>query len=112
MIFSYFLVTYSLTIVLSRVWLWFVPRHAPQIGNFQWHHWMTGVLLIVVYLIYPNLFLLAIGAALIVDQIPLFFIFKGLNWPDDCWKEYQSVSSTIGTFLVSLIVMVVYLSIA
>ncbi len=89
----YLIILYSATIIVSRVALWIWPRHAPKIGNFQLHHYMYGLLLIVLYFFIPQNFLLVIGLGLFVDELPLFFIFRGFDWPDDHWKQYHSWQS-------------------
>ena len=86
-----------------RFWLWFFPKHAPNIGHFQVHHYMLGLILIALCLVIYKPIFLAIGSALVVDEIPLFFIFKTWNWPDDHWKQYHSWESILGIVLISLI---------
>ena len=46
---------------------------------------------------------LAIGSALIVDEIPLFFIFGTWNLPDDHWKQYHSLESILGILIISVV---------
>lgn len=64
---------------------------------------MHGLILIALYFAVPWMPLLAIGSALVVDEIPLFFIFKTWNWPDNHWKEYHSGKTISGIALISLI---------
>jgi len=98
-----FFITYILTIVVTRIFLKFFPIHGRKIGNFQPHHYMYGLILIIIYFFIQNSILLAIGTALVIDEIPLFFIFKTLDWPDDHWKQYHSVQSILGIITISVI---------
>ena len=98
-----FFLIFVLTILVIRVWLFLIPRHLSKMFGFQWHHYMTGLLLIALYVVYPNILLLAVGTAFIVDQLPLFFIYKGLRWPDNCWAQYQSKASWLG--IVALVIL-------
>ena len=98
---NYFFIVYVITILVTRVCLWFWPRHAPKIGDFQLHHYMYGLFLIAMYYLISNTILLAVGFALVVDELPLFFIFKGWDWPDDHWKQYHSRQSILGIVVIS-----------
>jgi hypothetical protein len=99
----YLLAVYVLTIVVVRVFLTFWPIHSHKIGNLQPHHYMHGLILIALYFIIPWPILLAVGSALVVDEVPLFFIFGTWNWPDNHWKQYHSWQSVLGVTALSLI---------
>jgi hypothetical protein len=94
---------YVLTIIATRVILKLWPQHTGKVAGFQPHHYMFGVLLLLVYLFYPWNALIALGLALIVDEIPLFFIFKTWDWPDDHWKQYHSWASIWSIVAISLV---------
>lgn len=98
----YLLGIYVATIVITRIYLSIFPHHGPKIGNFQIHHYMYGLVLIVAYFLIRRPELLAIGSAWIVDELPLFFIFKGWNWPDDHWRQYHSWQSIMGILVISV----------
>lgn len=99
---GYFLI-YIGTIVVTRFVLSYWPRHAPKIGTFQLHHYMYGLVLVAGYLVFPQPLLLAVGLALFVDEVPLFFIFKTWDWPDNHWKEYHSRSSVLSIVVISVV---------
>src|SRR5260221_3812098 len=104
-----FFSVFALVIILIRIFLHFYPVHAHAIGGFQPHHYMYGIFLIIIYFLLPrsqpfSTILLAIGIALGVDEIPLFFIFKTWNWPDNHWVQYQSFVSVIGVTLRSAMI--------
>jgi len=103
----YPLALFVATIVITRIFLWFWPRHAPKIGNFQLHHYMYGLVLIAIYFGIPQIALLVVGLGLVVDEIPLFFIFKGWDWPDDHWGQYHSYQSILSIIAMSLVASLV-----
>jgi len=100
---NYLFIVYALTIVVTRIFLKFWPIHSHKIGKFQPHHYMHGLILVAVYFLIPQPILLAIGSALVVDEIPLFFIFRGWDWPDDHWKQYHSKQSVISIMVISML---------
>ena len=100
---NYFFLFLILTILITQIVTRFWPRHAPKIGNFQPHHYMIGLALIALYFLIPKLTILAIGAGLVVDEIPLFFIFKTWNWPDNHWKQYHSWESILGIIAIAIV---------
>jgi len=95
-------IIYCATILVTRVVLWFWPKHSPMIGRFQPHHYMHGLILIALYFLIPNPIILAVGLGLFVDEIPLFFIFGTWDWPHDHWKQYHSWQSVISIVCISL----------
>ena len=105
---KYFFLIFVLTIVATRIFLWLVPKHGPEIAGLQLHHYMYGLVFIVLYAIFQKSLLLSIGTALVVDEIPLFFIFKTWNWPFDHWREYHSWQSIVGILLVTVLMYVVF----
>ena len=107
---TYLLAIYVLTIVIVRMFLTFWPIHSHKIAGFQPHHYMHGLILIALYFVFPWPILLAIGSALVVDEVPLFFIFKTWDWPDNHWKEYHSWQSIIGVATISLIGFLIILA--
>ncbi|SRR6266404_5357426 len=100
---NYFLFAYILTIIATRIFLRLWPIHAHKIGKFQPHHYMHGLILIAIYFFFPNLILLGIGSALVVDELPLFFIFHGWDWPDNHWKQYHSKQTILSIVAMSLL---------
>ena len=100
---NYFFIVFVLVILTTRVLLWLLPKHAPKIAGFQMHHYMYGLILVAVYFLVSTPILLPIGLALLADELPLFFIFKGWNWPDNHWKQYHSWQSIGSVAVISLL---------
>jgi len=99
---SILFVIYIATILVARVPLLFWHKHAPKVAGLQLHHYMYGLILIAIYFFIPQPVLLAIGLGLFVDELPLFFIFRGWDWPDDHWKQYHSEKTIWGIITVSI----------
>jgi hypothetical protein len=90
--------------MIMRVILTYKHIGLQKIGKLQPHHYMHGLILIIIYFIIPYPFLLAVGSALVVDEIPLFFIFHSWDWPDDrIWKEYHSWQCIAGVIFLSIL---------
>ena len=105
---KYFFLIFTVTIVIVRIFLSFYPIHSLKVWDFQPHHYMLGITLIAIYFLIPQFTvlantILAVGSALVVDEVPLFFIFRTWNWPDDHWKQYHSVESILGILIISVI---------
>lgn len=100
---NYLILIYVATILITRIFLKFFPIHGHKIGKLQPHHYMHGIILVLLALLFHWPILLAIGSALIVDEIPLFFIFRTWDWPDNHWKEYHSWKSILGIIIISII---------
>lgn len=103
MTFNFLFAIYVLVILAIRTLLWFYPKHAPKVGDFQMHHYMYGLCLAALYFFISEPIFLALGAALFVDELPLFFIFKGWDWPDNHWKQYHSWQSVGSVAVISLV---------
>lgn len=67
------------------------------------HHYQPGLLLVGLYFFFPWLPILAVGLGLFVDEVPLFFMFKGFDWPENHWKQYQSWQSVSGIVALSFL---------
>ncbi len=79
------------TIVIARLVVFIYPNTLPTISGLQIHHYMIGVLLILVGIFGRSLVLYTIGLGLFIDQ--LAFIIIGGKTPDD----YFSMVSMLGT---------------
>ncbi len=100
---TYFFLVFIVTILITRVEL--IPRrvHSPTIHGFRLHHYMYGLVLIVVSLFFSNLTLYAIGLGLFVDELPQLITGSWRNWND-----YYSVKEIVRVMV--LVVLVYFLS--
>jgi len=101
---NYLVIIYILTIVILRIVLTYHHIGLRKIGKIQPHHYMHGLILVALYFLIPYSILLAVGSALVVDEIPLFFIFHSWDWPDDrIWKEYHSWQCVVWVVVISIL---------
>jgi len=72
------------TIIVTRLVL--LPQRIlyPRIFGYHVHHFVYGIVLVVIALFLSNLFLYAVGLGLFVDELPLVFTQK---WS---WYRYNS----------------------
>lgn len=82
---KYFLYT-LITIILTRIFVFIFNKPSPTIKNFRIHHWMYGLLFIVILFsisnIYTNIYLLSISSGIFLDEIG-FIIIKGQTHEDN-----------------------------
>lgn len=57
------------TILITRIFLFLKPVPAPTISDFRIHHYMYGLLAIIISLFLHSLILYAIGLGLFVDEL-------------------------------------------
>ncbi|MBV9159835.1 MAG: hypothetical protein JO019_04535 [Candidatus Kaiserbacteria bacterium] len=77
-----FFVIMLATILVARIFLYIYPLHSPIIGSFHMHHYMYGLALIALGLLFRSLATYSIGWALLIDEIPslyYFYILKSLE---------------------------------
>jgi len=82
---KYFLLT-TLTIIITRVFVYIFNKPSPTIKNFRTHHWMFGlVFTIILFCIsdfYTNIYLLSISCGIFLDEIG-FIIIRGKTHEDN-----------------------------
>ncbi len=78
------------TIVISRVFLWIRPTSSPTVYGFRMHHYMYGIVLVVLGLAVRNKTVYAIGLGLLLDEVPL------LMMGGSTYQEYFSAPSLVG----------------
>src|SRR5690348_16598121 len=91
------------TIAVVRIFLWIDPTPAPTIPKLKWHHhvyhkfrthhWMLGLISIVVAFAIHSLILYAIGLGLFVDELTYLLIGGKTH------KDNYSVVSLSGTVI-------------
>src|SRR5258708_4063478 len=87
---NYFFAIVLLTVLVTRLWLRLIHISDPTVEGIRLHHYMYGLILVGIYFIFSSPILLAIGCGLIIDELPLFYIIGGWNWPHNRWKAYNS----------------------
>lgn len=82
---KYFLLV-LLTIILTRLLVYFFNKPSPTIKNFRTHHWMYGLLFTIILFcissFYTNIYLLSISMGIFFDEIG-FIIIKGKTHEDN-----------------------------
>lgn len=82
---KYFLVI-LITILLTRVGVYVFNKPSPTIKNFRTHHWMYGLLFMIILFsissFYVNLYLYAISMGIFLDEIG-FIIIRGKTHEDN-----------------------------
>ena len=96
---SKFFLIFLLTLIITRVFCLKTRIPSPTISGFRTHHYMTGLLLIVLSFYFSNLVIFAIGFGLFVDQMPLFIFWR--KWK---WEDYISTWSYVGLIFITIIV--------
>ena len=81
------------TIVITRIFLFLKPIPAPTIQGFRMHHWMYGLIGVLIALVIHSIPLYAIGLGLFTDELTYILIGGKTH------KDNYSKSSLSGTIL-------------
>lgn len=95
---NYFFLAFIITIIITRLFLFLNPIPAPTIGKFRTHHYMFGILGIIVGLLTHWLVVYAIGWGLFIDELT-YLLMRGKNHQDN----YSKVS-LFGTLIFVILV--------
>ncbi|MCI8671682.1 MAG: hypothetical protein HFI36_06630 [Bacilli bacterium] len=86
---KFFLIT-LITIIITRVGVYIFNKPSPTIKNFRTHHWMFGLIFIIIFFLissfYTNIYLLSISVGVFMDEIG-FIIIKGKSHKDNYSPE-------------------------
>jgi len=88
-----FFLIFILTITSTRILLLLLPIQSPTIGAIRLHHYMYGLLGIVIALLCHSLVLYSVGLGLFIDEAT-FLVLRGKSHRDN-----YSVPSLVGTAL-------------
>ncbi len=88
------------TVIVTRIFLFLKPIPAPTIKGFRIHHWMYGVVGILITLLIHSLILYAVGLGLFVDELT-YILIGGKSH-----KDNYSKISLFGTVIFVIIVFV------
>ncbi len=98
---DYFFLIFLAVIVATRLLLIRNVFDPFYIKKFRVRHYMYGVVLILLAFANNNLTMLAIGAGLFIDELPLI-LMKGLGHDDKEWrgdKDYHMEWTAVGVLL-------------
>jgi hypothetical protein len=88
-----FLFLIIFTIFATRIFLYFTKLSGPTIKGFRVHHYLYGIILIIISFFIKSGIILAIGLGLLIDELPLFFIN---DWSE---KSYYSKKCLVGILI-------------
>lgn len=95
---SYFFIIFLLTILLTRLFLFLHPTASPNIGRFRLHHYMYGIVGVLIGLAMHSLSVYAIGMGLFIDELT-YLLIRGKDHVDN-----YSKLSLLGTLFFIIIV--------
>jgi len=87
-----FFLIFLITILITRLFLFLHPTPAPTIGKFRTHHYMFGILGIVLGIFTHLIVICAVGWGLFVDELT-YLLIGGKSHEDN----YSKIS-LLGTF--------------
>jgi len=93
-----FFLIFLVTILLARSFLFFKPISSPTIKSFRLHHYMYGIVLVVLGLILKSVAVYAVGAGLFVDELTYLLIKEKTH--ADNYSRRSIVGAIIFVFLV------------
>jgi hypothetical protein len=96
----YFFLLFLVTILATRIFLYIKPVASPTIKGFRIHHWMYGVILIILSFIVSSIALYAVGLGLFVDEFSYILIGGKTH------KDNYSIKSLFGTLLFVILVYI------
>lgn len=97
---SQFFAIFLSTIVITRLFLFVKPISSPTISGFRIHHYMYGIIAIVIGLFIHSILLYAIGLGLFVDELA-YLIIGGKDH-----KDNYSKASLFGTLIFVIVVYI------
>jgi len=97
--YTFFLI-FIITVVVTRVFLYFKPIASPVIKGFRLHHYMYGLILSVLGIVLGSVTIFAIGIGLFVDELG-FLLIGG--------KTHKENYSKLSLILLCTFVILVYI---
>ena len=95
-----FFLIFLATIIITRIFVFLYPIPAPTISKFRIHHYMYGIVGIIVGLLTSSVFIYAIGLGLFIDELT-YLLIGGKSHQDN----YSKIS-LIGTFIFVILVFI------
>ena len=97
---NYFFLIFLATVVITRLFIFVCPIPAPTFGKFRTHHYMYGLVGILVGLVLHSVLIYAIGLGLFIDELT-YLLMRGKDH-----KDNYSKTSLLGTLFFVIIVFV------
>lgn len=97
---DYFFTIFLATVAITRLLIFIFPIPAPTFGKFRIHHYMYGLIGILMGIVFHSVLIYAIGFGLFVDELT-YLLIGGKNHKDN----YSKVS-LLGTLFFVIIVFV------
>ncbi len=86
------------TIIVIRLFLFIKPIASPTIGHFRIHHYMYGIIGILIGLLAHSILIYAIGIGLFIDELTYLIIKRKDH------KDNYSKASLFGTLIFVIVV--------
>jgi hypothetical protein len=94
-------ISFVFMIVIARIWVFFTHMETPDIGSFNVHHYMIGMLLILAGIIISNVETYGLGLGLLLDEWDIFF---PATFPVQGWDTYFSAPYLAGVLVCIVLV--------
>lgn len=75
----YFFIIFLATILITRLLLYFKPIPSPTVKGFRLHHYMYGLLLMIIGALLKSTTIYAVGLALFLDEFPYLIHESGTH---------------------------------
>lgn len=96
-----FFTIFIVTIIITRLFLLLYPIPSPTVGDFRTHHYMFGIVIVMVGLLLKNIPLYAGGFGLFIDELG-YLLIGGTTHADNY--------STPSLMLLCLCIILVYIN--
>ncbi len=83
---NYFFVIFLITILLTRIILYVNPTPSPTIKGIRFHHYMYGVILAPLGILFSSVAIFSVGFGLFVDELG-YLLIGGKNHKDNYSKN-------------------------
>jgi len=99
----YFFIIFLATIIITRLFLYLRPIPAPTINGFRMHHYMYGLILIILSFFLSNATGYAIGLGLFIDQVPYLVTHSRTHGE----KEFNKNTYWLKKHLIGLVLLII-----
>jgi ABC-type multidrug transport system fused ATPase/permease subunit len=96
--FSHFFLVFIVTVVSVRIFLYFRPTASPTVRGLRLHHYMYGIVGIILGVAFNILTVFAVGLGLFIDELT-FLLIRGRTHEDN-----YSKASLLGTLFFVILV--------